>query len=181
MNTYQKHQSLVNNYKERTELVKKLGIAGMLLQAGIIGFIIGWKHIPIDHYEIAAPFLFSLSLYFLIKDFLTFHKIDVNVNQIIIEGVGIEKKNTNLGSFFHEILRDFNLVRILIQRTLVNLVAFWCIGYWIYQFIIELIPNFVVGQGAFNLLIAVFSAFSCAFYYESFKSLTNIKAQVFAK
>ncbi len=181
MNDRLTYQPLVDKYKGATQLVKKLGMAAMFLQVGIISFIHGWKHLDTESYKIAAPFLFALSIYFLIKDFRIFRRIEENVAQVILDGVELEKKNVGFGNFFHVVLQDFNLARILLQRSLVNLAAAWCLGYLISQFFVEVNPDFVISQGLLILFAGTLSAIACKLYYDSFQTLAKAKARVFAK
>ena len=181
MNDRQDYHSLVDMYKGGAQVVKKLGISGMFLQIGIIGFVTGWKHLEIDYYTIAAPILFFLSIYFFIKDFLTLHRIEVNVAQIILDGVALEKKNTGLGRLFHNILQCFNFTDILVKRSLLNSMAFGCLGYLIAQFISDITPGLVISRWIFSLFIWVPSVLVCKIYYDSLKTLYQAKEQTFVK
>lgn len=181
MSHHQSYQSLVNKYKNGAQFVKKLGTASTLIQLGIIGFANGWKHLEIPYYTIFAPLLFSLSIYFLIKDFLVFRRIDENIARMILEGVDLEKKNAKLGQFFHNILQSFNIAQILLQRSLLNVVALLCFSYWICQFITEVSSDFVINRSLLNVFLGILTAIAGKIYYDSFKDLTEAKEKIFAK
>ena len=112
MNIRQTHQSLLEKYDGGNRVIKKLGTTGMFMQVCIIMFINGWKHSGISHYEIGAPFLFCLSLYFLIKDFITTLRIESNMAQMILDGVELEKKNPSVVKFFHGLLQMLLLINL---------------------------------------------------------------------
>ncbi len=181
MNNSQSYQSLVDGYKGGAQAIKKLGISGLFIQIGIIGFVNGWKHLEIANYEIAAPILFSLSIYYLIKDFFNFRKIDRVYTQMILEGVELEKQNTGLGRFFHNILQSFNFSQTLMQRSLVNALALGCLVYLISQFISDVTPGIVISRWILGLVVWVPSVLACKFYYDSLKLLDETREQVFAK
>ncbi len=181
MNDRQNYQSLVDSYKWGMQFIKKLGTSGMFLQIGILGFINGWKHLEIPYYKAVAPVLFSLSIYFFIKDFLTIRKIEETVSQMILDGIIVEKKNGSFGNFFQDILQHFNLAQLLLQRSLINAIAFWCLGYLLSLFIIEIQPSFVISQGSLLLFAGVLAALTSKLYYNSFRNLAETKGQAFAK
>lgn len=181
MNTGQHHKSLVDKYKYASQFVKKLGLYGMFQQFGTIMFLSGWKRLQIEYYTIAAPVLLSLSIYFFVKDFLTFRRVDINVNRIVLEGVELEKKDAGFEKFFHNILRDLNLVKILLQRAAVNILILCCLGYLTYQFINEINLAFVIHKVILSLLAGTLSAFAGILYYDSIKPLAKVKMQVFAE
>src|SRR3989338_2693649 len=106
MNIRQTHQSLLEKYDGGNRVIKKLGTTGMFIQVCIIMCINGWKHSGFSYYEIGAPFLFCLSLYLLVKDFITTLRIESNMAQMILEGVALEAKNNSSEKVFHQILRS---------------------------------------------------------------------------
>ncbi len=174
------YQTLVDNYKSGARFVKKLGLSGGMMQFSIIIFINSLKHLEIPYYKLVGPVLLSWAIYSFIKDFLTFLRIEKNVAQMILDGVELEKRNASFGNFFHEVLQDFNLVKILSLRSLVNLAAFGCFGRLLSQFIADLNPDFVISFGLLVLISGMLATLACKLYYDSLKSLAEIKARVFA-
>ncbi len=182
MNSRENYQSLADKYKSGVQLVKKLGTYGMILQVSTILVINSWKHLQIDYYMIAAPILFSLSIYFFVKDFFTLRRIEENMAQMILDGVELETKNAPLGKFFHGLLQSFNFTSILIQRSLINALALGCLGYLIFQFISDVIfPDVTISRLYLSLFVWIPSVSACKLYYDSLKVLDEAKDKVFAK
>lgn len=181
MNACQNYQSLVDQYQGGVCLVKKLGIAAMAIQGGIFGFVNGWKHLQIEYFNIAAPLLFSLSIFFLIKDFLPYRRIDGNMSRIVLEGFELEKMNSSFGNFFHDVLQNFNLPRTVLRRSWVDLAVLWLFGNWMYRFVVEISPDFSISRGLFNVFLGGLHLFLCKLYFSPFKDLVKVRAKVFAK
>ncbi|MBP7074556.1 MAG: hypothetical protein KBA81_04135 [Rhabdochlamydiaceae bacterium] len=180
MSNHQNYQTLMDNYKTGVQFVKKLGLTSGIMQFSIIVFINGWKHLEIPYYKFAGLILFSWAIYSFIKDFWTFLRIEKSCAQLILDGVESEKRNKNFGNFFHEVLQNFKLVKVLLQRSLVNLVAFGCFGYFLSQYIVDLNPDFVISPRSLSFVTAIFTALASKFYYDSLKSLAETKEQIFA-
>ncbi len=176
MSKHKNYQTLVTDYKELLQFGRKLGLVGGIIQFSILIFINAWKHMEIPYFKVAAPILFALCLYLFAKDFSTFLKVDKYGAHLISDGFSLEKKNASFGKFFHEILEDFNLVKILLQRSLVNLIAFGCLGYLLSQFVVELNSELVISHRLLVLISIVLTIIGCKFYYDSLKFITNIKS-----
>lgn len=176
MSGQKNYQTLVNDYRELLQFGRKLGLAGGIMQFSILIVVNAWKHLEMPYYKLAAPLLFAWCFYQFAKDFFTFLKVDRYGAQIISDGISLEKKNTSLGKFFHEVLDDFNLVKILSQRSLVNLLAFGCLGYFLSQFIVELNPGLVISRGLFVFISGALTTIACKLYYDSLKSIVEIKS-----
>ncbi len=179
MTNRQSYQSLTDTYKSGTQVANKLGLYGGFMQAGILGVACSWKHVVTGYYEIAFPALTLLSFYFLIKDFTTLLRIEKNLTNMVIDGVELEKKTPKLGRFLHDILKDFNLARTLIQRSFVNILALFGLSYLIYQFISDLTPNLEVHYVLLGSVSVFFSVLAAKLYYDVLKELSITKAHVF--
>ena len=181
MNTHQNYQSLVEKYKSAAKFIKKLELLRMFIQIGIIVFISIWKRLGVGQYQIAAPILLSLSIYFLVKDFFTLRKNEENMAQIILDGVKLEIKNVTLGKFFQGFLQSFNLTNILLRRALVNVLVLGCIGYLIFRFISDINPGLTISRVFLSLFTCIPSIIASKLYYDSFKALDEAKARVITK
>lgn len=146
-----------------------------MIEFAIILFVYSWKHLEIDYYKIIAPILFSLSIFFLVKDFLATRRTEVYMTQIILNGVDLEKKHSGLEKIFTTSLKSFNFNRTLVQRSLINALALGCLGYLIFQFIGEAIPNIKVSRWFLGLFVWVPSITATVLYYETLKVLDKAK------
>jgi hypothetical protein len=181
MNNRVTYQSLVDRYKEGNRVIRKLGIYGLFIQIGAISVINAWKHLEMSYYHIAVPILFVLSIYYLVKDFFVLLRIEENMARMVLEGVDLEIKNVTFGNFFHRILQSFNFTSILVQRSLVNVLALAWIGYLMLQFIREMYPGVTISQWYLSLFIWVPCVIASKLYYDSLKDLDEAKSRVFAK
>jgi len=175
MNKQNCYQALVDDYNELMQFGKKLGLVGGTIQLSLMLFLNAWKHIEIPHYKVGAPLLFLWCLYQLAKDFFTFLKVDSYGSQLILKGISLENKNTSLGKHFHEVLENFNFIKILLQRSLVNFLAFGCFGYFLSQFISDFMPDFVVRYGWLAVISACLTGVVNILYYASLKPMEELK------
>lgn len=181
MNIRQNYQSLVDKYKSGNQIIKKMGLYGMIIQICIIMVIKSWKHVVVDHYEIAGSLLFCLSIYFLVKDFIASLRIERNMTLMILEGVELETKNPGFGKFFHGALQSFNLLNTLVLRSVVNVLAVYCLGYFILQFIGDVSPEIAINRWFISLIAWIPGITACKLYYDSLKNLDEAKDRIFAK
>lgn len=181
MNIRQNYQSLVDKYKGGNQIIKKMGLYGMIVQICIIMVIKSWKHVITDHYEIAGSLLFCLSIYFLVKDFIASLRIERIMALMILEGVDLETKNPGFGKFFHGALQSFNLLNTLVIRAMVNVFAVHCLGYFMTQFIRDIHLGVAISRWFISLIAWIPGIIACKLYYDSFKDLGEAKDRIFAK
>jgi len=179
MNIQQTNPSLLDKYDSGARAIKKRGTHGMFTQICIIMLINGWKNSEIPYYELGVPFLFCLSLYFLVRDFIYMFRIERNMTQMILEGVALESKNNSREKVFHQILRSFNFTNILVQRSLMNAFALAAIGYFMLVFINCVYPKVFVGRWTVCLFSFIPSVLACKLYYDSLKDLDEAKSRIF--
>lgn len=170
------YQALINDYKGLQHLGKKLGLSGGMMQFGILVFANAWKHLEIPCYSLAAALLFSWCLYSFVKDFYTLLKIDKHSSQTVFNGIAVEKKNASFGNFFHEVLNEFNLLKTLVQRSLVNLVAFGCLGYFCSLLVAELNPGFVINFWLLTFVSGACAILTCKLYYHALRPIVDMKS-----
>lgn len=180
MSSKKDYQILLDEYKQRALFVKKLGLSGGMMQFSAIMVVNSLKPLQIPYYKLIAPLVLLWAIYSFTKDFITFLKIERGVAQILVDGVALEKRNPSFGSYFHEVLDDFNLFKILSIRSLVNLVAFGCFGFFLSQFIADFNPDLIVSHTVLALISAVLTTIACKLYYNALKPLVETKEQVLA-
>lgn len=176
------YQILINEYFSICKLRKKLDLVGALIQFSLITVLFCWKPAQIGQYKIVSPILLSLSLFYFFRSVSEFRRIEGQKSQMIVDGLTIEKQNKVGKKLFHEILEKFNLRQILIKRFVADLIAFGIIGYFIYQFLLEMVPSLSITR---ELLISLFagglSIFACKEYYEALKPLAGEKRKIVTK
>ncbi len=180
MNNQQNYQTLLDDYEKRTQFVKKLGLSGGMMQFSVILVVNSLKHLEIPYYKLISPLLLLWAIYAFMKDFLIFLRIEKDVAQIIENGVALEKRNASFGRYFHKVLEDFNLIKILSVRSLINLVAFGCFGYFLSQCIAELNPAFAISHSLLIFITGGLTVIACKFYYNALRTLAETKVQVFS-
>lgn len=176
MSKQKSYQTLVDDHRGLLQYGRRLGIASGSLQFSLLIFANAWKHLEYPFYKVGAPLLFALCLYRFAKDFFAFLKVDIYGSKLILDGISFENKNASLGRYFHEVLDDFNFIKILSQRSLVNFLAFGCLSYFLSQFIIHFKTDFVISRGWLAVISALLTTIACTFYYASLKPIEEAKS-----
>lgn len=180
MNTQQTYQSLLEQCDSGTQVIKKLGSTGMIMQICIMMCINGWKHAGVPYYAIGVPLLFCLSIYFLVKDFITMLQIEKNMTQLIVKGVALEAQEGSKEKPFHQILYSFNLTNIVTQRSLINVTALGAVGYFMLDFVNVCFPSIHISHWILSLFAFIPSVIASKLYYDSLKELDETKERIFA-
>ena len=176
MNHQKQHQKLIQDYSDHATLARKLNSSGMLIQFGIISAIVCCQKIQIQHDKFVACILFFLSIYFFVKDFFIFRRVESHGIQIISKGIELEKDNGSIDNFFHDVLADFNLIKILSLRSFINMLSFTCLGYLLKSLILDANAKLLLTHWILITLCAgVLSTLACKFYYSLLKPLEKLQ------
>ena len=175
MSKQRSYQELVGDHRGLLQFSRRLSIASGCMQFSLLIFTNAWKHLELPFYKVGAPILFAWCLYQFGKDFFKFLKADVYGSQIIANGISLENQNASHGKYFYNVLEDFNFIKILSQRSLVNFLAFGCLGYFLSQFIVDFNPNFALSRGWVAVIAAFLTTIACTFYYAYLKPIEETK------
>jgi small-conductance mechanosensitive channel len=178
MNDYQKHQSQEIEYQEAAQKVQKLKISGFVLQLGAWGVVSILKYLQVQHLALSTTVLFGILLLSRIRNFTLRHGLDQNMSRLIFAGVKAEKQNPRLGDFFHKILKKFGFLRIVLQRSLLDLGALYFFSLSMSRLILDMSPNFEI-KWIFYPLLALLGFFFVDLYCKPFKGLASKKGEAF--
>jgi hypothetical protein len=124
MNTHQKHQSLVNEYQDVANTVRRFRMYAFAFQAAIWILIFCLKGLHVQQVNLIAVILFGLFLASRFRDFNLRRNLDIRMTQITLEGLKLERHTPRLENFFQDVLQQFGIFRIMILRAMFDLMRY---------------------------------------------------------
>jgi hypothetical protein len=178
MNTDQKHESLVIEYQESTQTVGGFKKYDFAFQVGIWTILFCLKHFEIQHLYLYAAISFGLLLLSRVRDFKLRRDLDEKMTMITLEGIKLEKQNPRLESFFQPALRNFGIIRVLLQRSLFDLGALTFFALAVIKLILETHPNFMLDTRVMYPVLSLLGFFLSQLYTRPFKPLAQVKKEL---
>ncbi len=178
MSNSKNYQTLVVDHRGLLRFSRNLVISGGALQCSLLIFANAWLRLGFPCYRVGTLTLFAWCLFQFVKDFFTSLKVDRYGCQLTLDGVSLENKNACLGRYFHEVLEDFNFLKIFIFRSSVNFFALGFLGYFSAQLISKINPDLVIGHRALTLAVGLLITITSAIYYACLKPVDKKKREL---
>jgi hypothetical protein len=180
MNTHQKHQDLINEYIEAGKTVARFEMYGFTMQVIVTVLLFCLKGLHVKHLYVYSVTLFGLILLWRMRDFRLRRTLDLNMTRLALDGMKLERQNPRLESFFQAVLRNFNIIRVMLKRLLLDMGTLCFFGFAIFQLILDANPDFTMSRGIVYPLIGIFGFFMGDLYYKPLKPLASAKQEFLA-
>jgi hypothetical protein len=178
MNASQTHQSFVNEYQECASTVQRFRYYAFAFQAGIWVLIFCLKGLQIQQVNLIAAVLFGLFLASRFRDFSLRRNLDIRMTQITLEGVKLEQRNPRFETFFHEVLQQFGIVRVMILRAIFDLMALYFFASAIYRLSLDYNPTLALNIKTYYPALGILGFFLSDLYYKPLKPLMKAKQEI---
>ncbi|MGH2612311.1 MAG: hypothetical protein ACRDFB_04605 [Rhabdochlamydiaceae bacterium] len=180
MNTHQKHESLVNEYHEAANTVRRFRMYAFAFQAGIWILLFCLRNLHVQQVNWIAAVLFGLFLASRFRDFNLRRNLDIRMTQVTLEGVKLEKNTARLENFFHGVLQQFGVIRIMILRAMFDLVALYLFVSAVYRLVLDYNPDLALNIKTYYPALGILGFFLSDLYYKPIKAVMKAKQEIFS-
>ena len=184
MNANQSHQSLVREYQESAKTVLRFRRYAFAFQAGIWLVLFCLRSLHVHNVNLIAVILFGVFLLSRIRNFHFRRNLDVRMTQITLEGLKLEQINLRRESFFQEVLRQFGIIRIMLLRSVVDLMALYFFVIAAYHLTLDYNPSLATNIELFYKIfypaLGIVGLLLSYLYYKPLKALIKTKKEVFS-
>ncbi len=180
MNAPQKHQALVDEYRESANTVLKSRMYAFAFQVGAWAILFCLKNLHFQQVNLIAAILFGLFLINRLSSFNLRRTLDEKMSQITLEGLKLEQGNPRIERFFRQVLQDFGIIRVMILRVMVDLMAVYLFTSAAYQLALDYTPSLVLNIKAYYPVMGVLGFFIGDLYYKPLEPLMKAKQEVFS-
>lgn len=172
----EKHRAQAIEYKKLALLFKKNNMVGLIEMFATLGPLYFVSDITTPYLKPLGCALALLAVFFMGKDYVRSKNLDEKIVRLVSSGVELEKKRPSFDRFFHNILGEFSVARILASRSICTVM---CI-----HFLSSSINKIFVGKdpavGGHKIILGLFGvvigAIACIFYYSSYKKINELKS-----
>ncbi|MCB9093126.1 MAG: hypothetical protein H6620_11260 [Halobacteriovoraceae bacterium] len=112
------HRDLVDEYKKLSGRWNANNVKAGILQLVVLGGLFFIGSMSGGFVKPIGGLLAALSLFFMGKDYAIAKHLDQNMVKTLLDGLSLEKSNSGLQRFFHAVLGEISLVRILTTRSI---------------------------------------------------------------
>ena len=180
MNIHQKHDALTREYTESAQTVRRFRMYAFIFQAIIWVLLFGLRSLHVQHVTLAAAILFGCFLLSRIMDFNFRRNLDIRMSQVTIEGFNLEQSHPRLETFFHQVLEQFGILRIILLRAMFDLMALYLFANSVYRLCVDYNPDFAISIKNFYPAFGLLGFFLSDLYYKPLKSVLHARQEAFS-
>lgn len=178
MNTHQKHQDLINEYLGSQKTIARFEMYGFTMQVIVTILLFCLKEMHIKHLYAYSATLFGLILLWRMRDFKLRRTLDANMSKIALDGMKLERHNPRLEGFFQTVLRNFNIIRVMLKRFLLDIGTLCFFAFAVFRLILDSNPDFTLSRGVVYPIIGILGFFLGDLYYRPLKPLAVAKQEL---
>jgi len=164
--------------KEYKKLAKKWNahnFRACLQQLGALEGLYLVSNMEASYVKLLGCALGMLSLFFIGKDYVSLSLLDKEMVDVLLEGIDLEKKNSKLKKFFHDVLKNFSILKILTTRA-ISTTLFVSI-------LASMMSKIFFGEGSYSesnriiigIITVAVGAITCFLYYQFYEPLEEAK------
>lgn len=180
MNAHQTHQTLASEYQESAQTVRRFRMYAFIFQAGIWAFLFCLRNLHIQQVNLIATILYGVFLLSRFRDFNLRRNLDIRMTQVTLEGSQLEQRNPRLEGFFHQVLGQFGIIRIMILRAMFDLMALYFFASAAYRLALDYNPSLALNMKIYYPTLGVLGFFLSDLYYKPLKALMKAKQEAFS-
>lgn len=169
------HCAQTEEHKKLALLFKRNNFTGIVEMVFTLGplHMIAINNVPYE--KLLGALFASLAVFFIAWDYSRSKSLDKKVAGLVMRGVELEREKSLASRFFHNVLSQFSIVKILVSRSLSTAVCVY--------FLCGSLSKIFMGKETYGdqrfllaLIGVVFSSVIVFLYYSSFKELDEAKS-----
>jgi hypothetical protein len=155
---------------------KKHNFVGAIEQFATLGLLYFVSDMHSGFVKPLGIVLGLLSLFSLGKDYIGSKTLDKKIVDLVLKGTSLEKRNPGFKKFFHNILSEFSIVKILTTRSLVTALCVSLLAFRINKIFFGETLHSGGTRIIFGIITAAVGAITCILYYSSYQNLEKAKS-----
>jgi len=175
LNDSERHREQAIEYKKLAAIFKKNNMIGVIEMFASLGplYYISKLDAP---YAKPIGCLFALAAVFLMtRDYARSKNLDGKVARLVLQGIDLEKKKPSFDRFFHNVLSEFSVVKILVTRCMCTMLCVYYLSFSMNKIFVGKDAAVSEHKALLALIGAALGIVTCVLYYSSYKDFDEIK------
>ena len=109
------------------------------------------------------------------RDYARSKNLDTKVVRLVLKGIDLEKRKPSFDRFFHNVLGEFSVVKILVTRSMCTVLCVYYLSFSMNKILIG--KDVAAGEHKvlLGLIGVAIGVITCILYYSSYKEFDEIK------
>lgn len=181
LDDFESHKNSAIEYKKFAKKWSEHNFTVCLQQLGALGGLYFVSNMEAHYVKPLGIILGLISLFFIGKDYVTLKSLDKEVVEILLVGLDLEKKNSKLKRFFHDVVQKFSIVKILTTRAISTALFVSILATRMKKILLNESYYSENNRMIIGIIVVVVGAITCGLYYQFFKPLEKEKRSILRK
>ena len=170
------HRAQAIEYKKLAATFKQNNFKGLFEMFASLAPLYYLSKREIPYVKPLSCLLGLFAVYLIARDFMRSKELDEKIVRLVIKGIDLERKKSSFDRFFHNVLNEFSIVRILVSRSLSTVLCVYYLSFSMNRILFG--SETVAGEPKIllGLIGTLFGAITCYLYYRSYKELEDLKS-----
>lgn len=175
LNDSERHRAQAIEYKKLATIFKKNNMIGVIEMFASLGPLYYISKIDAPYVKPLGCLFALVAVFLMARDYMRSKNLDVKVVRLVLKGIDLEKRKPSFDRFFHNVLGEFSVVKILVSRSICTVLCVYYLSFSMNQILI--------GKGAaagehrvlLGFIGVAIGVVTCALYYSSYKEFDELK------
>lgn len=175
LNDSEKHRAQAIEYKKLAAIFKKNNMIGIIEMFASLGPLYYISKLDVPYVKPLGCLFALVAVFLMTRDYTRSKNLDTKVVQLILKGIKLEKKKPSFDRFFHNVLNEFSVVKILASRSISTVACVY--------FLSSLINTILFGKDLgvsehkvlLGLIASAVGVVTCMLYYGSYKAFDELR------
>lgn len=173
----ERHRAQAIEYKKLAAVFKKNNMIGIIEMFASLGPLYYISKVDAPYVKPLGCLFVFLAIFLMSRDYMRSKNLDAKVVRLVMKGVDLEKKKPSFDRFFHNVLGEFSIVKILASRSLCTVICVYFLGSSMNQIWFGNSSAPSEHRILLGLIGSVVGIVTCILYYESYKKLDEFNTK----
>jgi Ca2+/Na+ antiporter len=175
LNDSERHRAQAIEYKKLAAIFKKNNMIGIIEMFASLGPLYYISKIDAPYVKPLGCLFALVAVFLMARDYTRSKNLDGKVVRLVLKGIDLEKKKPSFDRFFHNVLGEFSVVKILVLRSICTVLCVYYLSFSMNKILVG--KDAAAGEHKVLLCLigAAFGAITCVLYYRSYKEFDELK------
>ncbi len=175
LNDPEKHRGQAIEYKKLASIFKKNNIIGIAEMFATLGPLYYISNIDAPYAKPLGCLFALLAVFLMARDYTRSKNLDEKVVRLVLKGIDLEKKKPSFDRFFHNVLGEFSVIKILASRSMCTVLCVYFLSFSINKIFVGKDSAASEHKIMLGLIGAAVGVITCILYYSSYKEFDELK------
>lgn len=129
LNDSERHRAQAIEYKKLAAIFKKNNMIGVIEMFASLGPLYYISKLDAPYVKPLGCLFALVAIFLMTRDYARSKNLDAKVVRLVLKGIDLEKRKSFFDRFFHNVLGEFSVVKILVSRSICTVLCIYYLSF----------------------------------------------------